>query len=98
MWIARPDLDLTEVADVLAAARDKGVRRLTQIATREAAAMQIPNERAFRYLHDNLHFTLGRRERQGLRMFYQHCVARGLAPPGLEGTLETIAVHDCPAN
>jgi chorismate dehydratase len=98
MWIARPGVDPAEVSPVLAAARDAGVRHLDQIAERESAAMQISHDLAVSYLRENLHFSLGSREQQGLRKFYQLCVIHGLAPRGLEPILEEIATHDCPAN
>jgi chorismate dehydratase len=98
MWIARPGVDAAEVASVLGEARDKGVRHLAEISARESAAMQIPQELAARYLRDNLYFTLGVRERQGLRRFYQLCVAHQLAPRGLESRLEEITVHGCSAH
>jgi chorismate dehydratase len=98
MWTARPDVDTAEITRMLAAARDEGVRGIAQIASREASALQIPGELALRYLRDNLHFTLGRRERHGMRTFYQLCVARGMAPHGMERALEEFATHDCPAS
>jgi chorismate dehydratase len=88
MWIARPDVDPSEIAVVLSAARDEGVRRCVQIASHEASALQISSELASGYLRDNLHFTIGRRERLGLRRFYELCVAHGLAPRDLERALD----------
>lgn len=89
MWIARPDVQAVEVAPVLNAVRDDGLRQLARIAAREAAALGIPKELATHYLIDNLHFKLGRKERAGLRRFYQLCVKHGLAPGGLEPTLDS---------
>jgi chorismate dehydratase len=88
MWIARGGVDGSEVAEILGAARDRGLRQLDEIAARESAAMGISRELATRYLRDNLHFTLGREEGAGLLKFYELCVAHDLAPSGLEGTLE----------
>jgi chorismate dehydratase len=95
MWVARPEVQAVEVAPVLNAARDDGLRQLTRIATREAAALRIPKELTTRYLRDNLHFKLGRKERTGLRMFYQLCVKHGLAPGGLESTLDSYTDYGC---
>jgi chorismate dehydratase len=97
MWVARPDVQAVEIAPVLNAARDEGVLQLAQIAAREAKVLQIPFELANRYLRDNLHFTLGRKEREGQRKFYQLCVAHGLAPRGLEQTLDSYTDYGCPA-
>jgi chorismate dehydratase len=98
MWVARPGVNSTEISSILTAARDEGVRHLSEIAGRESAAMRIPCEVAMCYLRDNLHFTLGNREWQGLREFYRLCVARQLAPRGLSSRLEEITVYGCSAH
>jgi chorismate dehydratase len=97
MWIARPDVQAVEVAPVLNAARDDGLRQLARIAAREAALLGISRELATRYLRENLHFKLGRKERDGLRKFYQLCVKHGLAPRGLEPTLDSYTDYGCAA-
>ena len=51
----------------LAAARDRGVAHLAEIAAAEAPPLGIDVELAFHYLRDNLHFTLGEQEFAGLR-------------------------------
>ncbi len=56
------------------------LRQFAQIAAREAEMLGITRELATRYLRENLHFKLGRKERDGLRKFYQLCVKHGLAP------------------
>jgi chorismate dehydratase len=97
MWIARPDVQAVEVAPVLNGARDDGLRQLARIAAREAAMLGISRELATRYLRENLHFKLGRKERDGLRKFYQLCVKHGLAPRGLEPTLDSFTDYGCAA-
>jgi predicted solute-binding protein len=94
MWIARPGIVTTEIAELLTAARDQGVRHLQQIADRESPALEISSHLASRYLRDNLHFALGRKEREGLRRFYRLCVSHQLVPPGLESQLDEIE-HGC---
>jgi chorismate dehydratase len=90
MWIARDSVDVSEVLDVLEAARDEGVKRLDEIAAREAKLLEISPELARQYLRENLHFVLGRDEVAGLRRFYELCVAHELAPLGLETSLDEI--------
>jgi predicted solute-binding protein len=97
MWIARQGVQSLEVAAVLNEARDEGIRQLGRIAAREAAVLEIPRELATRYLRENLHFKLGRKEREGLRRFYEMCVAHGLAPRGLGETLDSYTDYGCPA-
>jgi len=97
MWIARPGFQAVEVAPILNTARDDGVRHARLIAAREAGALGISTQLAIRYLCENLNFRLERQERAGLRAFYELCVAHGLAPRGLEGTLDSYTDYGCPA-
>ena len=90
MWVARDGADVSEVAGVLGAARDRGVRQLDEIAACEGPLVGISAEMAKSYLRENLHFELGAREWAGLRRFYELCVAHGLAPAGLEGALKDV--------
>lgn len=71
MWVARPGVDTTAAATALAAARDEGLRHLTEIAREQAAAMDLPYELVFEYLSRNLHFKLGPAERRGLDLFFE---------------------------
>ena len=87
MWISRDGVDVSQVAELLEAARDRGLTELDEIAARESAVVGISSELATRYLRENLHFTLGREERAGLRKFYELCVTHDLAPQGLEKRL-----------
>jgi chorismate dehydratase len=84
MWIARADADVSEMEAVLGVTRDQGVRHLREIAAREAPLVGISEEVAAKYLRDNLHFSIGAKERAGLRHFYDLCVAHKLAPSGLQ--------------
>jgi chorismate dehydratase len=89
MWIAGDRAISPELAEVLNAARDRGVGQIEQIAAREAPLLDIPKELAETYLRDNLHFKLGPREQAGLHRFYDLCVAHELAPPGREPALSS---------
>jgi chorismate dehydratase len=83
MWTARAGLDplhLSLAEKALTAARDGGVAHLAEIAQEESESVQLSQAECFHYLHDNLHFTLGTRERAGLHLFRQHAVALQLAP------------------
>ncbi len=80
MWIARSDVDVTEVTSVLSAARDRGLQNLDRIAAHEAPLVGISRTLAESYLRDNLHFELGRQERAALRQFHDLCVKLDLAP------------------
>jgi chorismate dehydratase len=97
MWVARGDARIEDVAAALAAARDRGLEQLDEIAEREAPPLGIPSDVAKSYFRDNLHFALGRHELNGLRRFYELCVAHNLAPVGLERELRDLDFeHVCP--
>jgi chorismate dehydratase len=89
MWVARPAVDHAQAAAILATARDRGVKRLDEIAAAEAGSLGIDRELAVRYLNENLHFALKAEERKGLRRFYDLCVTHGLAPAGFESAMES---------
>jgi chorismate dehydratase len=83
MWTARSGLPAAgEVSAALAQARDEGLANLEEIARDEAAAVGLTTRECLHYLRDNLHFTLGPRERDGLRLFHQHAARLGLVPHG----------------
>jgi chorismate dehydratase len=92
MWVGREGMDGSAIGEVLGAARDEGVRRVEEIAEREARALDISRSLAIEYLRDTLHFTLGPEEWAGLRKFYGLCVEHELAPGGLEEALSEARV------
>jgi len=95
MWVARPGILTEEVAQVLSAARDRGVTEIATIAEREASLLGVDRQLAERYLRENLHFTLGDEELSGLRRFAKLCIKRGLAPGSALHTLENALTNDC---
>jgi chorismate dehydratase len=88
MWVARSGIDTAPVADILAAARDRGVANLESIARTEAAAAGLTVPECLSYLRDNLHFHLGPGQRQGMDLFYRHASHLGLVPQGLDLNLD----------
>jgi chorismate dehydratase len=84
MWTARAGVDIENIGEILAQARDEGLRHLPQIAQTEAAGLGLTDDECLKYFRDNLHFQLGERQRQGLELFCRHASARGLAPPDVQ--------------
>jgi chorismate dehydratase len=82
MWIARPGADLQGFDILLSAARDEGLKRLSEIARLEAGHGLISEQDCLVYLRDHLHFYFGRQEREGLELFYQRAERHGFAPAG----------------
>ena len=81
-WVARPDVDTSK----LEAAAGRGPRSRRRASCRDrrggsAAAWASTSNSAFRYLRDNLHFTLGEQEFARPRTVSpDSCADRGLVP------------------
>ena len=90
MWVARPDVVVSEASKAFEAARDAGCRHLDEISLHQAKLMDLPIELVKDYLCNNLYFHLGNQQLQGLELFYQHATSLGLidAPP-------RVTVDDC---
>lgn len=84
MWTARPGIDCGAIAGTLAAARDRGLAHLAEIADREAAPLGLTRRECVSYFRDHLHFHLGPEELRGLELYYQLAAREGLAPAGVE--------------
>ena len=94
-WIARPNVETAALETLLAAARDRGVAHLAEIAAAEAPALGIDKDLAFHYLRDNLHFTLGARELSGLTRFAQLAADRDLVPRDAIRALAQLSTYGC---
>ena len=72
MWVAKDDgSDMGSVAQALASSRDAGLANLAAIAAEQCARVGLSESSCLRYLQDNLHFSLGDEEQQGLSLFAQ---------------------------
>lgn len=80
MWVARPGIEVGELAGMLEASRDAGLANLETIAGDESAAHGLTREELHRYFAENLHFRLGPGERMGLEAFRSRAAQRGLIP------------------
>ena len=63
-----------------ARARDAALGHLEQIAAAAAPEVGLDVATCLSYFRDNLHFYLGPREQQGLRLFLEHAADLGLVP------------------
>lgn len=89
MWVARrrencPTAPLTEIEVMLGRSRDLGLKRLNDIARREAPLLGLSLPTTISYLSENLQYRLGSAEKNGLKLFYQLASGLGLAPGGVE--------------
>jgi chorismate dehydratase len=82
MWVARAGADTEGLESALALARDTGLANLEQIAEQQAADAGLSVHRTLAYLRDNLHFHLGTREIEGLRLYHRQATVMGAIPGG----------------
>ena len=85
VWAGRaglPSRRASALAGRFSASRDLGVARIDLIAADAGPALGLAPADAVDYLRRNLHFTLGPRERAGLRSFAELCGRAGLLPTG----------------
>jgi chorismate dehydratase len=80
MWTARPAAEVAGLGSPLRSARDRGLARLSQIARRSSAELDLAEAECLEYLRDALVFHLGPRQRQGLERFADLAIGHGLAP------------------
>jgi chorismate dehydratase len=95
MWVARPGVDTTALADILSGTRDRGVANLAAIAAKEGPSLGVEPGSALSYLRDNLHFTLGDDEIRALTRFQSMCADRNFVPRNVSPNWEQILVHGC---
>ena len=97
-WVARADasIDTLQLAATLQAVRDRGLRELQAIAAKEAAPLGLPTSVAHNYLLQNLHFTLGPEEQQGVDRYARECRDLGLLElPPTHLPSNQLAYDDC---
>jgi len=80
VWARRADRDPGDLAELLSAARDRGVARADQIAARCGPALGWPVDLARRYLTEHLSFRLTPRHRQAIDSFLDLSARWGLVP------------------
>lgn len=90
MWTARKDANLDDVSFALSKARDHGLENLDSIARDQAPLYQLSYEDCFRYLSDNLHFTLGEQELLGLDRYRKLAFKLGVLSED-----RALEFHDC---
>ena len=80
VWAARSDRDNTGLAVRLAAARDRGVSRLPEIAVEAGPALGWPVEDAMDYLVNRLRFTITPEAEAGMQRFIEMAMDDDIIP------------------
>ena len=68
-WLGRPGIDCEQLADALAAARDRGITRLVALAEEAAPRLGLPTALCRDYLRDNISFKFTLAASKGLDEF-----------------------------
>lgn len=71
-WSARDGVDLDELAEKLAAARELSLHRIGEIAASAEQRLGLPREVCRHYLEQVISYDLGEREQRGYRLFGQY--------------------------
>ncbi len=79
-WTGRPGAVTADDVEALVAAQAEGLAHLDEIAAEYAPADPAHQARAAQYLRDNVRYTLGETERQGLQLFLDYAADLGLGP------------------
>jgi chorismate dehydratase len=80
-WVGRAGALRPDDVAALGAARDAGVAQSDRVALEYFRDQPQHQERAVRYLRDNIKYDLGGAERAGLELFYRYAAEIGAAPP-----------------
>jgi chorismate dehydratase len=82
-WAGRRDALSSDAVSALITARDRGIAASAEIAAAYCGAERA--ERGQTYLRENIQYTLGSREQDGLMKYYElaqyHGVVNSVAPP-----------------
>ncbi|GAB4137467.1 MAG: menaquinone biosynthesis protein [Thermogutta sp.] len=84
LWIARPGVNHAYWGPRFAAARDRGVAQIREIAVEAAENLGLPFPTCYDYLSRNLHFRLGEAEKTAVDRFGRLLAKHGFVPSGVE--------------
>ena len=78
LWLVRPEVsDPQAIGDRLRALRDENLAKIDKVIAEEK---EFDREFCARYYRDNVQFTFGEKEKEGLRKFQSLCEKHGLLP------------------
>lgn len=81
MWAVPRDGDVRGLSSLLRASAEWGLARRDEIADREARRLDLPAPLCRRYLTENIRYSFGPREWEGLRRFHSLAVEMNFLPP-----------------
>lgn len=90
VWVARSNVDLDRLNNVLTASRDRGLRNIEEIAGKQASRYGLSVAECTHYLQNHLHFHLGDNEKNGMNQYFDFAAALSLI-----SNPQPIQFHDC---
>jgi predicted solute-binding protein len=80
VWTARRPAADRDLPGIFQAPAQYGLQHIEEIVASEAPRRNIPEDRARKYLTENIRYGWGEPERRGLTLFLQYAAEMGLAP------------------
>jgi len=80
-WVARQEVDLGDLPQVLLESKERGTARIPEIARIEAKKLGLPETLCLAYLQDSIKYNLDEDAIAGMELFYKYAVKNDLAPP-----------------
>ncbi|MDA7951466.1 MAG: menaquinone biosynthesis protein [Pirellulaceae bacterium] len=84
MWVARYGANLKEIDQILENCRQEGLKNIDKIIAQESPRLKIPPKKCESYFTKNLHFTLGKKEKESLMLFYEYALKMEFVTEGIE--------------
>ena len=82
-WVVRAGGPVARLSALLAAARDRGLAAREEIVAMSPAEFGVPADLARRHIFEQVQYTFGQRDRDGLRAFLRLAAEECLAPDGV---------------
>ena len=83
-WVARKDVELGQIPQVLLNAKECGIKKIPEIAQIESQRLGFPESLCRDYLTKHIFYELGASEIAGLKKFYELAVKYNLAQPDVK--------------
>lgn len=77
-WVARGELELGNVPNILIDAKKKGIKKIPEIVRMEAQKLSLSENLCQDYLQNRIHYGLDISEIEGLELFYKLCLKHKL--------------------
>lgn len=81
-WVARGNVELGNVPNLLLEAKDLGIKRIPEIASLESNKLQLSESLCRKYLDQHIHYETDESAIEGLKRFHSLAVKHQILKPG----------------